>query len=105
MNSKDLSELTEYLRRETAYANEKIDQTCRALQGHAYALGLARGKEEAMAAFLEHRINLAVLQLESIIEFCKSDPSALNEMRPVLLMLNELLNPDPTDETSVKHET
>ena len=50
VNAEDLDTLTVYWQRETTYANEKVDQTCRSMQDHAYALGLARGRAEAAAA-------------------------------------------------------
>ena len=53
LNQEDLSVLTAYWQRETTYANEKVDQACRSMQDHAYALGLARGRAEAAAAAVE----------------------------------------------------
>ena len=50
MNQGDLNALTEYWHRETNYVNEKVDDSFKQAQDHAYALGLARGRAEAAAA-------------------------------------------------------
>ena len=51
MNQQDLNALTEYWHRETNYVNEKVDDSFKQAQDHAYSLGLARGREEAKARF------------------------------------------------------
>jgi hypothetical protein len=37
------------------------------------------------------RKELANIKLESILDFCAADPAALEEMRPLLEKLNELI--------------
>ena len=42
----DHDELAVYWHRETNYLNEKVDDAFKDAQDHAYALGLARGREQ-----------------------------------------------------------
>lgn len=60
MNQQDLDELTEYWHRETNYVNGKVDDALKSAQDHAYALGLARGREEA-AKMAADRVRSTVL--------------------------------------------
>lgn len=62
INPKDLDTLTMYWQRETTYANEKVDQTCRNIQDHAYALGLARGRAEAAAMAAERAAGTLIVE-------------------------------------------
>jgi hypothetical protein len=43
MNEADQQQLTDYWDRETRYVNEKIDDSFKLAQDHAYELGLKRG--------------------------------------------------------------
>ena len=67
-NPKDLDDLTAYWQRETTYANEKVGQTCRSMQDHAYALGLARGRAEAAAAAHERALHTLVAEASTAEE-------------------------------------
>lgn len=51
MHQGDLNAMTEYWHRKTLYVNDKVDDSFKQAQDHAYALGLARGRDEAKARF------------------------------------------------------
>lgn len=47
MNPKDRNALTEHWHQHTNYLNTQVDEAFREAQDHAYALGVARVKEDA----------------------------------------------------------
>ena len=49
MNNLDLVELTEFWAQETGRLNDKLEESIRAAQDHAYELGLQRGRAERRA--------------------------------------------------------
>lgn len=51
MNKEDINALTAYWHRETNYVNGKVEEAFKTAQDHAYALGVARGKEDANARY------------------------------------------------------
>lgn len=67
MNTNDLNALGEYWRRQTNCTGDAISDAIKAAQDHAYALGLARGREEAKARF-EPRPPLTDERIDSLAD-------------------------------------